>query len=63
MIPKLANALTSRITATKRRFIAGGVLQEVEWGVPTGERDERGRQTYTLIRSSGLQSDTASFHS
>ena len=47
MIPKLANALTSRIAATKRRLLAGGVLQEVEWGVPTGERDERGRQTYT----------------
>ena len=43
----LANALTARIAATKRRLLAGGMLQEVEWGVPTGERDVRGRQTIT----------------
>ena len=41
----LADAVTARIASTKRRLQVGGVLQEVEWGIP-GERDERGRRTY-----------------
>ena len=43
--------LTARIAAAKRRLLAGGLLQEVEWGVPTGERDVRGRQTieYSML--------------
>ena len=46
-----ADALTARITATKRRLLAGGVLQPVEWLRRTGEKDVRGRQavTTTLI--------------
>ena len=43
----LDDALTARIAATKRRLLDGGLLQEVEWGVPSGERDERGRVTIT----------------
>ena len=39
-------ALTARIAAAKRRLLAGGVLQLVSWGVPLGERDDRGRITY-----------------
>ena len=27
-------AITARITATRRRLVAGGLLQPVEWGVP-----------------------------
>lgn len=42
----LDDALTERIAATKRRLLAGGVLQLVSWGVPLGERDDRGRITY-----------------
>ena len=46
-----ADALTARIAASKRRLLAGGVLQPVEWLRRTGERDVRGRQavTTTLI--------------
>ena len=46
----LEDALTARIAATKRRLQVGGVLQEIEWGVP-GERDVQGRRpfTYTAI--------------
>ena len=46
-----ADALTARIAAVKRRMIAGGVLQQIEWLRRTGERDVRGRQavTTTLI--------------
>ena len=44
----LDDALTARVAATKKRLLDGGMLQEVEWGVPTGERDIRGRQTYTF---------------
>ena len=44
-VPKPATvldaALTARIAATKRRLLEGGLLQEVEWGKPTGERDIR----------------------
>ena len=43
----LDDALTARIAATKRRLLDGGLLQEVEWGVPSGERDIRGRVTIT----------------
>ena len=43
----LDDALTARIAATKRRLLEGGLLQEVEWGVQSGERDERGRVTIT----------------
>ena len=35
----LADALTRTIAQTKRRLVAGGVLQEVQWGVPVPERD------------------------
>ena len=43
----LDDALTARIAATKRRLLEGGLLQEIEWGVQSGERDERGRITYS----------------
>ena len=43
---RLDDALTARITAIKRRLLDGGLLQLVSWGVPEGERDERGRITY-----------------
>ena len=36
----LDDALTARIAATKRRLLEGGLLQEVEWGVQSGERDD-----------------------
>ena len=42
----LADAVTARIAATKRRLLAGGLLQEIEWGIP-GEPDVRGRRTIT----------------
>ena len=42
----LDEALTARIAAAKRRLKVGGVLQPVERGIP-GERDERGRRTFT----------------
>ena len=42
----VSNVISRQIAAAKRRFKAGGLLQRVEWGVPTGERDERGRRTY-----------------
>ena len=49
-----ADAITARIAAVKRRLLAGGVLQEVQWGVPDPPRDPpdvRGRRhfTYTPI--------------
>ena len=43
---RLDDALTARIAATKNRLLEGGLLQEVEWGVP-GEPDIRGRRTFT----------------
>ena len=43
----LDEALTARIAAAKRRLLDGGLLQLVSWGVPVGERDERGRITYS----------------
>ena len=42
----VSNVITAQIAAAKRRLKAGGLLQRVEWGVPTGEPDERGRRTY-----------------
>ena len=39
----LADALTRTIAQTKRRMVAAGVLQEVEWRRRTGEPDVRGR--------------------
>ena len=41
------DAISERIAATKKRLLEGGLLQEIEWGVPVGERDERGRITYS----------------
>ena len=43
----LDDALTARIATAKRRLLSGGLLQLVSWGVPVGERDERGRITYS----------------
>ena len=43
----LDDALTARIAAAKVRLLEGGLLQLVSWGVPVGERDERGRITYS----------------
>ena len=40
------DALTARILAAKTRLLEGGLLKLVEWGIPTGEGDERGRKTY-----------------
>ena len=42
----LDDALTARIAAAKRRLLDGGLLQEVEWGIP-GEPDIRGRRIFT----------------
>ena len=42
----LDDALTERIATAKTRLLQGGLLQLVSWGVPVGERDERGRITY-----------------
>ena len=50
----ISNALTARIASAKRRLKAGGLLQEVEWGVPTGEPDERGRRTFTYTTLAAL---------
>ena len=43
---RVADAITTRIAATKRRLLEGGLLQEIEWGIP-GEPDVRGRRTFT----------------
>ena len=47
----LADAITRTVAANKRRLLAGGIMQEVEWRRRTGEPDVRGRQavTTTLI--------------
>ena len=42
-----AEAITARIAAAKFRLLEGGLLQEVEWGIPDGEPDIRGRRTFT----------------
>ena len=39
-------AITARIAAIKKRLLAGGLLQPIEWGIP-GERDIQGRRTFT----------------
>ena len=43
---RFADAITARIAATKRRLLAGGLLQKIEWGIP-GEPDVRGRRPFT----------------
>ena len=48
---QVADAITARIAATKSRLLAGGLLQEIEWGtvVPVvlpDLPDPRGRKTY-----------------
>ena len=43
----LADTLTRTIATTKRRMLAGGVLQPVEWLRKTGTKDRRGRQAVT----------------
>ena len=50
-------ALGARLAATKRRLLAGGILQPVEWGVPTGEPDIRGRRTFTYSMLDALIED------
>ena len=45
---RLDAALTARIAATKRKLLAGGLLQEVEWHQRTGEKDQRGRQAVSV---------------
>ena len=50
---QVANALTARIAAAKRRLLAGGMLQPVEWGIP-GEPDVRGRRTFTYTSLDAL---------
>ena len=52
----LDDALTARIASAKRRLLRGGLLQPVEWGVP-GDRDERGRQTFTYSMIQGVIED------
>ena len=42
----LDDVLTARIAAAKQRLLEGGLLQEIEWGVP-GERDYQGRRPFT----------------
>ena len=42
----LDDALTARVAAQKRSLLAGGLLQEIEWGIP-GEPDVRGRRIFT----------------
>ena len=42
----IGDALAARIAATKQRLLEGGLLRQIEWGVPVGERDDRGRITY-----------------
>ena len=51
------SAITARIAAAKQRLLEGGLLQPVGWGVPTGERDERGRITYTYTNLDALIED------
>ena len=47
----LADAITARIAATRRRLMAGGLLQEIQWGVP-GPRirgNLYGRRSFTWV--------------
>ena len=48
-----ADSITARIAAVKRRLLKGGVLQEVQWGIPDPplpppDTDVRGRRTFTF---------------
>ena len=49
--------LTRRIRAAKRKLEAGGVMRQVEWRIPTGQRDERGSQTITTKMIDGFIED------
>ena len=49
-------AITAQIAAAKTRLLAGGLLQEVEWGRP-GERDVMGRRTFTYTPLDALITD------
>ena len=42
----IGNAITARIAETKRRLLEGGLLRAIEWGIPVGMPDIRGRRTY-----------------
>ena len=53
----LDDALTARIAAAKRRLLEGGLLQEIEWGVPVGEPDIRGRRTFSFSTLDALIED------
>ena len=44
----IADALTARIAAAKRRLTAGGMLRSVQWMRRTGEKDVRGRQAVSV---------------
>ena len=46
----LDDVLTARIEAAKAWLLAGGLLQEIEWGVvvPQDPPDPRGRKTYAF---------------
>ena len=62
---RVGNALSARIKATKKRLLAGGVMQPVEWGIP-GEPDVRGRIVFTYFmldavieQRPGLERDSA----
>ena len=55
----IKEALTARIAATKRRLLAGGLLQEIEWGVVVpivlpDLPDPRGRKTYAYTTLDAL---------
>ena len=54
---RLDDALTARLLATKKRLLDGGVMQPVEWGVPTGPPDIRGRRTFTYSMLDALISE------
>ena len=53
---RLAKVLTARIATAKRRLLKGGVLREIEWGIP-GERDIRGRRRFTYSMLDALIED------
>ena len=45
---RIGNAFAAKIAAAKKRLLAGGLLQKIEWGIP-GEPDERGRKSFTYF--------------
>ena len=51
---RFEDALTARIAAAKIRLLEGGLLQEIEWGIPDGEPDIRGRKTFTYTPLAAL---------